>query len=416
MVLATGIGGVFMSLVHPVAAKIEDYTVFAVLLRCLLPLGIPTAGLQIVFAQQSAAAVDELHLRQLRRTARAVMGGLFLGWLLFAGLIFLTQDQVLGFLKIKDMSVVWMTLLVVLVSIWLPVLRGVLQGNQNFMGLGWAAILDGAGRLLGVYIIIRMFRGNSAGAMGSAVLGQFVVLMACLWWARDIFKGEASAFQWRAWFKRLVPLTLGFGALLFVQSADLIYVQSILSSEEVKFYTPVNVIGFALVQFTGPIVAVMFPKIVRSVARTEKTDALKLTFVTTALVGVTAALACTIVPELPFRILYFTKPEFWKSAPLMPWFVWCMVLTTLANVLIGNLLAREKFSIVPLLVLVAIAYGVTLFLLRDYFRALPGLDALKGVIVTLGVFNLALVSVAAWFSWHKKPATPISGSKAVGAP
>ena len=405
-----------MSAVHPVTAKIEDYAVFAVLLRCLVALGIPTAGLQIVFAQQAAAAVDELHLQQLRRTARAVMGGLFLGWLMLAAVVFLTQNQILAFLKINNVHALWMTMLVVLASLWLPVLRGVLQGHQDFMHLGWAAILDGAGRLVTVSIIVLLLHGQAAGAMASAVLGQLAVLVACLWWTRDIFKGPASSFQWRAWFRRLIPLTLGLGALLFVQTADLIYVKSVFLPEEAEYYIPAAFIGFALVQFTGPLVAVMFPKIVRSVARTEKTDALKLTFATTAAVGCLAAMVCSLFPELPLRILYFTNPDFLKSAPLVPWLVWCMVFTTLANVLIGNLLARQKFSIVPWLVVISFAYGLTLYLMRDHLKTLPAFSAFKRVVLTLGVFNLALLAVAAWFSWHKKPATPISGSKAAGVP
>ncbi|MEO6034580.1 MAG: hypothetical protein ABIQ35_04935 [Verrucomicrobiota bacterium] len=415
MVLATGIGGVFMSAVHPVTAKIEDYALFAVLLRCLIPLGIPTAGLQIVFAQQAAAAIEESQVEQLRRTARSVMAVLFFGWLALAAFLFFAQDSVLRFLQINNARALWTTMLVVLVSLWLPVLRGILQGRQNFMALGWAGILDGAGRLLAASIIVKILHGGAAGAMASAVFGQLTVLAACLWWGRDVFTGRTSAFQWRVWFKRLIPLTFGFGALLFVQSADLIYVQSVLSGEQVRFYTPVNVIGFALVQFTGPMVAVMFPKVVRSLARTEKTDALKLTFFTTAAVGIAAALVCTILPELPFRVLYFTRPEFWKSAPLVPWFVWCMVVTTLANVLIGNLLAREKFSIVPSLVVIGLAYGLTLFLLRNYLKSLPPFDALQRVVLTLGGFNLALLAVAAWFTWHKAALTPVFGSKEAAA-
>jgi hypothetical protein len=196
---------------------------------------------------------------------------------------------------------------------------------------------------------------------------------------------------------------LGFGTLLFLQNSDVIYVQSIFSKDDSQFYMAPWLIGFALVQFTGPLVAVMFPKIVSSVARSENTDALKLTFGTTALVGGLAAIICTIIPWLPLRILYFTKPEFWKSAPLVPWFVWCMLFTTLANVLIGNLLARQKFKIVPWLVVVAIGYGVALYLLKDHLKTLPAFVGFKRVVQTLGAFNFALLLIATWFSWHKKP-------------
>ena len=141
-----------------------------------------------------------------------------------------------------------------------------------------------------------------------------------------------------------------------------------------------------------------------------------MTFATTAAVGCAAALGCTLMPVLPLRVLYFTEPDYWKSAPLVPWFVWCMVFTTLANVLIGNLLARQRFVIVPWLVVISIGYGLTLFLLKDYLRTLPAFDAFKRLLLTLGGFNLALLVVAAWFSWHDKPITAPSGSRAAAVP
>lgn len=104
---------------------------------------------------------------------------------------------------------------------------------------------------------------------------------------------------------------------------------------------------------------------------------LKLTLGTTALLGAVAASAATLFPELPLRILYFTKPEFWQCAPLVPWFAWCMLLFTLANALVTNLLARGRFAIAGVLILLAAAYGVTLWLLRDRLLAMEMFAALQ---------------------------------------
>src|SRR5688572_11509777 len=95
MVLATTAGGVFMSAVHTVTGKIdtEEYGVFVTLLRCLIVLGIPTAGLQTVFAQQTAAAVTDSQMQQLRRTTRSVMVALFGAWALMALAIFAGQSS-----------------------------------------------------------------------------------------------------------------------------------------------------------------------------------------------------------------------------------------------------------------------------------------------------------------------------------
>jgi hypothetical protein len=165
--------------------------------------------------------------------------------------------------------------------------------------------------------------------------------------------------------RRVVPLTLGVGVVLFMTNADVIYVQAVFSKGETPLYAPAAMIGLALVTFTTPLAAVMFPKIVQSAARTEKTDAMRHALVTTALLSGGAALACTIFPQLPLRIIYFRNATFWISAPLVPWFAWCLLPLILANVLINNLLARQRFQIVPWLLAVAIGYGAVLGALKD---------------------------------------------------
>ncbi|MEO5804113.1 MAG: hypothetical protein ABIR24_11350, partial [Verrucomicrobiota bacterium] len=238
MILATTAGGVFMSAVHTVVGKIEaeEYAVFVTLLRCLIVLGIPTAGLQTVFAQQAAAAVTDPQVQQLRRTTRAVLTALFGVWAVMALAVFAGQNSLLNLLKIENATALWMTMLVVLAAVWLPVLRGILQGQQNFMGMGWIAIWDGVGRFVAVCLIVLVLKGQAAGAMSAALFGQLGALVLCLWWTKDVLKGPGSPFCWRDWFGRLTPLTLGFGVLLFIQNADVIYVQSIFSKDDSPYY------------------------------------------------------------------------------------------------------------------------------------------------------------------------------------
>lgn len=180
---------------------------------------------------------------------------------------------------------------------------------------------------------------------------------------------------------------------------DQLLVQSIFDKEVTGLYGAAGMIGRGLVVFTGPLMAVMFPKIVASAARSEKTNVLAQALGATALAGGLAALACTLLPELPLRIIY--KPHYWSSAPLVPWFGWCMLPLTMANVLIGNLLAREQFAAVPWLVLVAAGYGAALMGQAGAFQAAEQFVAFKMVVRTIGAFSLLLLGVAAWFTWAK---------------
>lgn len=393
-----------MSLVHTVTAKMDttQYGEFFTLLRCLILLGIPTIGLQTIFAHQSAAVVTEEDKQRLIKTARTVVTSVFMVWLLMAVVVFFTQDFIQAKLKISNALALWMTLFVVLASLWLPILRGLMQGKQDFFGLGWVAVMDGVGRFCAIAVIVLLLKWQAAGAMFGALLGQAAAIVIAVWLTREFFTGPGAHFTWGPWLKKVIPLTLGFGALLFMQNADVLYVQSVFDKDDSPFYMPAAMIGFALVQFTTPLVAVMFPKIVRSVARSEKTDALHLTFWTTAAIGGAAAIGCTLLPELPIRILFFTKPEFLKSAIMVPWFAWAMLFMMLTTVLIGNLLAREQFKIVPWLILVAVLYGVALYMLEPHLASMDAVEGFKRVVQLLGAFNIVMLVISLRFSW--KPA------------
>ncbi len=90
-------------------------------------------------------------------------------------------------------------------------------------------------------------------------------------------------------------------------------------------------------------------------------------------------------------------------APLVPWFAWCMLPLTLSNVLISSLMARSRFAAVPWLVLVAIGYGMALAMVGRHAGSLADtLAGLRMMIQTLGIFNLLLLGVCAWFTWGVK--------------
>lgn len=407
MVVATVLSGMFMTAVHVVVNKPmfePEYALFYTLLRIFQLLGIPAGGLQVVFARQAAAAVSETEAKRLSGATRAVLFGTFVIWLIIAAGVFATRHQIMAALKISNPAALWVTVLLGLASLWSPIVKGVLQGRENFAGLGWVMILDGAGRFMAIVLIVSL-GGQAAGAMTGALIGQIVSLALGSWLIWRFLTGAGAPFEWHTLLNRVVPLTFGVGVILFMSTADVIFVQSVFTKQESPYYTPGAMIGLALVSFTTPLAAVMFPKIVRSAARTEKTDALQHALAATAILGAVAALACTVLPWLPLRIIYFRNPTYWESAPLVPWFAWCLLPLILANVLISNLLARDRFKIVPWTVLIAIGYSCALGLLRDrisVFSSGAFFEGFKIVVGTMGIFNLLLLAVALWFTFKRE--------------
>ncbi|MBU6400350.1 MAG: hypothetical protein KGS61_08530 [Verrucomicrobia bacterium] len=413
LVVATVSSGVFMTATQVVANRWmhpAEYGVWFTLLRVYLMLSIPSVGLQIIFAQQAAAAISRSQHRQLVRSLRATAQATFILWVVIAVLVAVDQGRWTRLWAIRNPCALWATVAIGLASLWSPVVKGVLQGQQNFFGLGLVLVLDGLGRFASVTVLL-LLGGQAAGGMTGALVGQMLSLGLGAWFLRPLLLGEGEPVDWRPWLRRAVPLSLGMGSVQFIGNADVVFVQAVFpeTAGAAERYMPAAMIGLALVTFTTPLAAVMFPKVVRGTALTRASHAAGLAMLATLFLGGGAVLACTLFPKLPLQIIYFSHPTYWQAAPLVPWFVWCLLPFVLANVLLANLLARDRFGVVPWAVFVALGYAGALLLLKS---RLPGWEpgvAFRAVVQTLGGFSLLLLAAAGWFTRaDRRPSSPES--------
>ena len=403
--MMAGVGsGALMYFVHPIVARElpkGEYGVFTTLLQVVALMGIPAVGLQPVIAQQAAAAITEEQQRVVASEFRGVGRAIFFIWLAMVVSVAVFWHSALAGLKIENSMALGITVVIGLASMWNPLIAGILQGRQNFFWLGWTNIMNGVGRFGLVCLIVLIFHGWAAGAMAAVLLGMAASAVTGLWQIRDEWKIPAVRVAWRNWLRRVVPLTLGLGAAMFMLSADMIFTQNFFPREQTGFYAAAGMVGRALIFFTQPLTLVMFPKLARSAATGEKSNALLLALGATILAGSVAAIGCTLFPWLP--LLVVGGKSFLVVAPLVPWFAWCMLPLTLSNVLISSLMARSRFTAVPWLVLVAIGYGVALAMVGRHAGALTDtLTGLRMMVQTLGIFNLLLLGVCAWFTWGMK--------------
>lgn len=403
LILSTTLSGVFLVAIysvvnHGMKDDLHQVGVFISLLRLFLVLAIPSAGLQVVMAQEAAAAITPERERNLAVTARSVMRGIFAVWALIVIVCVWDRARIISALKIENPASLWITLGLVLGALCLPVMQGLLQGTQKFSWLGWSIMLNGLGRFFGVALLVLVFKTKAAGALFGALIGIAAAVIVGYWPSRFLFRAAQGQVDWKRWLGRVLPLTGGVGSSLFLMNADVIFVQSHFDANLAPLYSAVAVLGAGLVYFTAPLSAVMFPKLVRSFARSEKSNSLFLAMVGTAILGAMGAVACTLLPELPLRIIHFNNPNFWKSSVLVPWFMWAMLPLTVANVLVNSLMAREKFSVVPWLMGLAIGYGWSLHAYLQSAVQGPHYDAFKGVILRLGIFSLLFLAVVLIFS------------------
>jgi len=382
------------------ALPTSEYAVFATLLNIVAMMSIPAAGLQSVIAQQQAAALTGEKQRVVASEFRGVLKALFFIWLAIAATAAVFWKPAIAGLKIQNPMAFAVTIVIGLAALWTPLTQGILQGRQNFLWLGWMNISNAFGRISMVCVTVLLLGLESAGAMTAVLFGMLLVIVIGLWQVRDIWKIETTGVQWSDWLGRVIPLTLGLGAANFMLSADMVFTQRFFPAEKTGFYAVAGTIGRALIFLTQPMTLVMFPKLARAKATGEKSPALALTLGATILAGGCAAIACTILPWLPPLIMGGKK--YLAATPLVPWFAWCMLPLAVSQVMVNSLMARSRFSAVPWLLAVAVGYGFTLSAVGHHWgNAANTFSGFRMMIQTIGIFNLMLFGVCAWFTWGK---------------
>jgi O-antigen/teichoic acid export membrane protein len=380
--------GAFMWAVHFLSRVVgpNEYGVFMAFLSIAMVL--PTFPLQMVLAQQAAKALAEGRERELTGIIRLFWLGTFLIWLLGAVVMAIFRQDLLTQWKVSDPGGFWLTLLILLFSLWLPVFWGALQGKQNFLWLGWSMMLNG-----GVRVALAAFAvylgAKAVGMLAGVLLGVVLAAGLAIWQTRSLWSGPSAPFDWRGLMRQVMPLVLASGAFQVLFTADTIFAKSFFDPDTVGFYGSAGTLSRALMWLVGPLAAVMFPRLVHSAAKAEKTNLMNLVLLGTAVLSIGGAIMISLVGPLLIRFVSGEKFVAVASV-LIPWYASAMVPLAVSNVLLNNLFARSDFRVAAPLALLAVGYALAL----TRFHATP-----VAMLQTMGVFNTLMLAACSWFTW-----------------
>jgi O-antigen/teichoic acid export membrane protein len=392
MMIATVAGGIFMTAVHLLsrAMPASQYGEFGALLS--VAMFIPAMPLQMVLAEQTARARALHREHELSGLIRAAWLGTFVIWLVVVGLVLLFQSSIIAQWKITNPAALWLTLPVLLLTVWVPMFYGVLQGQQNFLWLGWSMMSQGVGRLaLGAFAVL-VLHFYAPGMVLGMLAGLTVALVLAIWPTRSLWLASPQPFEWRSLLRQVIPLTLGFGAYQFMLTADTMLVRGCFSGADSAYYVSAGTLSRASMWLVGPLAVVMFPKIVHAKAKAEKSDLMGVVLLGTVILAASGAMGLWVLG--PWVVRFVFGPSYVQAdAVLLPWYAWAVVPISVANVLLNNLLARSLFKVVPALCVLAAVYTLAL----TQFHDTPVM-----VIKTLGVCNVLLLAVCAYYTWGVK--------------
>ncbi len=418
LMLATVASGALMWAVHFLSHRTRpgEYGLFVAYLA--LVMSIPVAPLQMVMAQQTAKALATNKQAELAGMTRRVWLGTFLLWLMGVAVVWVLRDPIMARFKVTNHSGLWITVLVLLFALWLPLFQGVLQGKQDFLWLGWSVMSNGIGRLGVATLAVMIFGGLAAGMMVGVLFGTVFAVLIAIWQTRSLWLAPARPLDWSGLGRQVLPLVIGSAVVQFLFTGDTLFVKAYFPENQVNFYGSAGTLSRALMWVVVPLATVMFPRLVHTSVRGEKSNLLGLVLAGTTLLSILGVLGLSVLGPIVVQIVNGQKYVAAASL-LLPWYAAAMVPLCLANVLVSALFARSAFRIVPWLCVLAMGYVFGLVWVCSHARLImvrQVLDArLVMVLQVVGLCNLVLLALGAWFTWTDNTGDAASSSPAPAA-
>jgi O-antigen/teichoic acid export membrane protein len=280
-------------------------------------------------------------------------------------------------------------LLIVLFALWLPMFWGMLQGQQNFLWLGWTMMTNGVGRLSVAAIAVIALAAGAAGMMTGVLMGYVIAVGFAAWHTRSLWLASPQSFDWSGLLRQVVPLLIAFVGFQILFTADTILVKSYFTPAEEDFYVGAGTLSRALLWLVLPLASVMFPRLVHSAAKSEKSNLMGMVLLGTAVLSILGSLSLSLLGPFIAKLV-FTKTVAASVSSLLPWYSAAMVPLALSNVLLNQLLSRpdSKWMLAVFILSAAIGY---LFAITQ-FHSSPIM-----VLKVMGIANVVLLAICAAF-------------------
>ncbi len=393
LMIANIAGGVLMWAVHFLNKFLPpgEYSSFGASLAVIMLL--PTIPLQMVLAQQTAKALANHTEHELSRVIRRFLWVTFLFWVAGVIIVGLRQDAILKSWQMTNPLGLWITMGSVLLSLWLPVLWGVLQGQQNFLSLGWAMMSTAIGRITIATIAVLAFKAGAVGMITGVFMGLLAAATISAWHTRRLWMATPLPCGSSGLLAQVIPLVLAFLGFQALFTADTLFAKAYFP-DAADAYVMAGTLSRALMWLVLPLATVMFPRIVHSAAKSEKSDLMGQVLLGTAILGVGGALGLSVLGPWVVRIV--GKGSFVPIASaILPWYASAMVPLAVANVLLNHLLAKPASKLV-------LALGV-FFLAAGYLFALTQIHSSPvAMLRVMGCCSLILLALCAGFSWRAR--------------
>jgi O-antigen/teichoic acid export membrane protein len=305
-------------LFHAIASRSlgpADYGALVSMLALLIAIAIPSQAIQIVIAK--TVATEELTGRFDRIASlvyHAVIRALLLGGVIWL-LLVLSSGFWAKFLQLESVAPIIAVGFAGMLWLLLPIVRGALQGFQQFNHLGFNMLTDGVLRLaigsLFFWLGMRVVGGVYAGAIASTLACLLASIPLRRLRGHAIIK--AAELELPKLYRFAVPVVLALGGFMLLSSLDMIMVKHYFIPEEAGYYSAGSLVGKAFLFLPFAVAQVLFPKVTAGKARSENTRILleKSLGITAGILLLGVAVAWVLAPYIIMTLfgkLFLNEP------------------------------------------------------------------------------------------------------------
>ena len=364
LLAATQIANLSNLLFHSIMGRNLDTSEYGVMVTMLNVTLITSTPMEAV-----RASVAHFSARLLEQSDRSEIKSLVIQWykrlswfvlpVVIGALVFV--DPLATFFRIERVWPIRITAIIIIATLYVPVLSGAFQGIQMFrwlavMGCGWSVL-----RVLFGWFFIVVFSTSAVWGLLGQALGliiSFIVGTVVLWkWiGNDVPRQMNRSWREQAYFGRALAALLGFSILM---NSDMIFIKHFFSPEEAGLYAKAGIIGRTIVFLPMPIAMALFPKVVSAGhTTTYHWKALLQSVLFAGVIIMSAVGGCLLLPWIPLSILFGEERSNIELIRMLRVVVLVMSPLGMTFLLTNFELAQHRFFPSVLLPIAAIGYVI----------------------------------------------------------
>jgi O-antigen/teichoic acid export membrane protein len=377
---------------HSCASRLlgpEQYGILVTLLALIIVVSMPAMALQMTIVKKTSVFKAHDRPDSIEKLFKTT-----LKWFSIFGILYFVVFAAIGsgfggvkdFFHINDPVLYYILGGISFMSLISPVVRGILQGLQKFIGFGSTMVIDAAARLIFLYIFVSLLSYGVRGALATTFAGTTMafILGACLlkpFFNNNYNEANTEVIHKKDIFSYALPVFLSMFGFSLLSYIDIFMVKHFFNNYDAGLYSATSMIGKAFLYFPSAIVLTLFPKVSESHELNKNTvSLLTKSLGLTALISAAGIIFCYFFPKLIIGVMFGAK--YYAIESVVKIFGAAILPLVLFNVLLNYSLAVHKYGFIYVMYSGIILYTALLWFFHKTFNQ---------VIAVLFVVNMAIL-------------------------